>query len=439
MRWLALLILFDLQNVVARFRRPILCHPWLPRSADFTILVPIYGDPRYLANLDFLRAYQENVLIAVNVDSERMEAFAWSLESSGWRVHRAQCRSTPTGVPEICLSALKGGQITTTYVVRLDGDSYFADDVGRAITAVAREDADLCSVKIRVAEPRRLVEQMQSVEYDISMLSRHYRPWLTSGACMIGKTTVLRHILTHHSRWFPGEDLETGRVGKYFRFRIHHCDCVVYTCAPRTWRQWFRQRRSWWSGNFRDTFQNLDINLRYTIWVLYYLGLVWVLLSGKIVSVVLEYRYIPLLIVAYTAVTYLANWQVRSRWMILFPYYALAQVLVMPVMGALYYLRLCAKSRRSGRYRITRRTRPVPATPLEAEDALARGNFERAHALFTQLGAPKALIARLRLVERARSESRDASVLELEQALLEWRSIARPAVASCRPREVART
>jgi hypothetical protein len=125
--------------------------------------------------------------------------------------------------------------------------------------------------------------------------------------------------------------------------------------------------------------------------------------------------------------------------MILFPYYALAQVLVMPVMGALYYLRLCAKSRRSGRYRITRRTRPVPATPLEAEDALARGNFERAHALFTQLGAPKALIARLRLVERARSESRDASVLELEQALLEWRSIARPAVASCRPREVART
>ena len=45
------------------------------------------------------------------------------------------------------------------------------------------------------------------------------------------------------------------------------------------------------------------------------------------------------------------NWPVRSRWMILFPYYSLLQVLLMPIPGAFWCLKYMLVNRTSGRYK----------------------------------------------------------------------------------------
>ena len=342
------LLLFDAQNLLSRCRRVL--RPSSARSDDFTVLLPIYGDARYFANVEYALSLRPNVVLVVNATTAPMRAFADAQEADGWRVHRTHLEQPSP--PAMILDALESDLVTTTYVVRMDADSYADQDLGRAIAAAAAADADLCSVKVVAANSDRLIERLQAVEYEMAMLARHVRPWLTSGGCMFGKTTVLRRILRLHSLWFYGEDMETGIVAKRLRLRVLHVDFRVYTTVPSTLGAWLKQRRGWWAGSFRQAFVNVDHMVRYPTWLAYNLGLIWLLLAGKLGTIAETVALLPWIILIYTGVTAAANWQVRSRWMIVYPYYALAQVLLLPLVGAVYYAYLATKTRRAGRYRI---------------------------------------------------------------------------------------
>ena len=346
----ALFLLFDEQNLLARWR--CVLRPANEGTADFTVVLPVYGHPRYFANAAYLEPMKDHVLLVVDTTCEVMRSFADSLENAGWRVHRTQLeRPSP---PEMLLAALEAGAVTTTYRVRMDADSYARDDVARAVAAAAAADADLCSVKVVVANRRRTIERLRALEYEMAMLGRHVRPWLTSGGCMLGKTSAILRILRTHSLWFYGEDVETGVVAKRLRMRVCHVDFRVYTEVPETLPAWFRQRCGWWAGNFRQAFVNADHMLRHPSWLVYNTGLIWLLLAGKGDALAHATTLLPMIIVVYTVVTCIANWQVRSRWMILYPYYALLQVLLLPLVGAAYYVYLALRTRRGGRYRIPR-------------------------------------------------------------------------------------
>jgi len=80
-------------------------------------------------------------------------------------------------------------------------------------------------------------------------------------------------------------------------------------------------------------------------------------------SSLLPYQ-LPLLLVTYVIVTFVSNFQVRSRWMLVFPIYALAQSLVMPVVGAVHYFVLAREQKRLGRYQFRYR-RGTPPGVLE--------------------------------------------------------------------------
>jgi Glycosyl transferase family group 2 len=339
--------LLDGQNLMAPFRRVI--EPTDECSNDFTIMVPLYGHPWYLRNEHYLERYKPNVLLVINTISTLMAEFADGKEREGWRVARVPVgdRHSPA---QMIIEGLKS--VTTAYTIRMDGDTETAVHPGCAVAAMAADGADLCSVKVVPTSRRTLAEQMQGVEYDIAMLGRHNRPWLTSGACMIGKTPSYRQIMERHSLYFYGEDVETGRIAKYLGMRVEHIDFLVYTEVPTTFRALFQQRRGWWCGAFRTTVINADKNLRFPLWSLYYLVLVWALLAGKVSAVFTEATVLPTLILAYTALTVIANWPVRSRWMLVFPFYALAQAVVMPAFGLARYLTLLRTTRAHGRYRV---------------------------------------------------------------------------------------
>jgi cellulose synthase/poly-beta-1,6-N-acetylglucosamine synthase-like glycosyltransferase len=347
------LFLFDFQNLIAWWRGRIL-PPNVCRSTDFTIIVPLYGHPRYFDDRSSLRRYQSNILISIDVSRLIMVVFADVLEREGWRVHRTTI--TKPCAPKLIADALS--HVNTTYVLRMDGDTRPVDDVERFVAAMEHARADLCSTKVYVASPATEAQRFQALEYRMAMLARHFRPWLTSGACYMARTSALRRILDTHSMWPPGEDMETGRIAHAFKMRIHHLDLRVETQAPQTWRGLFKQRRLWWTGNFRHSIVNLDRNaMHFPIWSLYYVGLVWIGLYFKWHSIIEHLHPLALikalawLFAVYALITVIANWQVRSWRMLVYPPYALAQAMLMPMVGSVYYWLIVRRAGGFGRYR----------------------------------------------------------------------------------------
>jgi hypothetical protein len=342
------LLAFDMQNAGARRRRVV--KPGLASSSDYTIVVPLYGDPRHFANRARLAPFRRNTLLVVATTSDLMREFADFLVSDGWRVHRV---GENLRVPGLVARGLDS--VTTAWTIRLDGDTTFVEHPGQIVAAAAAGDADVCSVKILPSRMRSLVEKMQAVEYATSMLSRHHRPWLTSGACIVARTRAFRDVLALHSQWFVGEDIETGAIARRLRLRVAHIDATVVTDVPPTIRALVHQRRLWWAGSVRQTWLNADHAWDDPLAFVYSALLVWMLWLGKASALHATWRLLPLIVVAYTGVTLLSNWSVRSRWMILYPYYALAQSLLMPVPGIVEYVRIALRERSLGRYRMPHR------------------------------------------------------------------------------------
>jgi cellulose synthase/poly-beta-1,6-N-acetylglucosamine synthase-like glycosyltransferase len=336
--------------------------PHFERSSDYTIVVPLYGHPRYFADRDHLRREQANVLVALDPRGPGMRALARELETEGWRVALA----TPDEPSPPTLIAAVLDQVDTRYLVRMDADTRCLEDIGRYVAAMERAGADVASTKVEVAEAHGIARRFQQLEYRMAMLSRHYRPWLTSGACTVATTAAWRAIFAFHSMWSPGEDIETGRVAFALKLRVRHLDLSVETEAPASWRALFRQRRLWWAGNFRHTIVNFDKNaVQLPVWSFYYLGLVWLgvyfkwdSLIGYLQPFVLLQALFALFVV-YALVTIVANWQVRSWGMLVYPPYALLQAILMPTVGSVYYVKLARSYGRLGRYRVGYRRRAL--------------------------------------------------------------------------------
>ena len=343
------LVAFDFQNLLSWWGGRTI-KPGRQASQDFTIVVPVFGHPRYFDG-ERLRRYRPKVLVAMEISPPMMAVFADELEAEGWNVVRLE-------MPEPNPAALIAGAlpaVATKFVFRLDADTVIGDDVAAAVAAADMAGADLCSIKCAVDNRTNVVTKLQALEYRMAMLCRHFRPWLTSGACFLARTEALREIMARHSAWTPGEDIETGRTALALRMRIRHLEMVVRTDAPDSWGALVRQRRLWWAGTFRHWWINVDRNLLHLpVLTSYYLVAIWASLYFKwwtMLSPAAVVSSLPVVYVAYLFVTVTSNLQVLSPWMIFFPFYALAQVLVMPPLGALKYIELARRRRRVGRYR----------------------------------------------------------------------------------------
>ncbi|HEY5660969.1 MAG TPA: glycosyltransferase family 2 protein [Gaiellaceae bacterium] len=343
------LVAFDFQNLLS-WSGGRTIKPGRQESQDFTIVVPVFGHPRYWHEEGLLR-YRHKVLVAMEITPPEMAELADELVAAGWNVERLVMDDPdPASLVAAALPA-----VVTKYVFRLDADTLIGDDVPAAVAAAEMVGADLCSIKCAVANRTNVVTRLQALEYRMAMLCRHFRPWLTSGACFLARTEALRHIMARHSKWTPGEDIETGRTALALRMRVRHLDMAVYTDAPDTWQALVRQRRLWWAGAFRHWWINLDRNLLHlpvltsyylvAIWLSWYVK-VWTMLSPAAVVATLPRVYL-----AYLFATVISNLQVISPWMIVFPFYSLAQVIVMPPLGVVKYVQVARRRRRLGRYR----------------------------------------------------------------------------------------
>jgi hypothetical protein len=351
------LVAFDFQNLLSWWGGRTI-KPGRQTSQDFTIVVPVFGHPRYFDGERLLR-YRHRVLIAMEISAPLMAGLADELEADGWHVQRLEV--TDPNPAALIAAALPA--VATKFTFRLDSDTVVGDDVAAAVAAADMAGADLCSIKCAVLNRTNVVTKLQALEYRMAMLCRHFRPWLTSGACFLARTDALREIMARHSAWTPGEDIETGRTALALRMRIRHLDMVVHTDAPDSWRALVQQRQLWWAGTFRHWWINLDRNLLHLpVLTTYYLVAIWASLYFKWWTMLHPAAFIsslPVVYAAYLFVTATSNLQVLSPWMIVFPFYALAQVIFMPVLGVVKYAELARRRRRLGRYRFGYRRNEV--------------------------------------------------------------------------------
>ena len=142
----ALLVAFDFQNLLSWWRGRTISlgdeECW-----DFTVIVPVFGHPRYFGPeyRRSLERYRWNVVVALEVTAPLMGEFADELERGGWRVRRLRLADpNPGALVREALASVR----TTTYALRLDADTRVDDRLPRAVMAVARSGADICSVKV---------------------------------------------------------------------------------------------------------------------------------------------------------------------------------------------------------------------------------------------------------------------------------------------------
>ena len=378
-----ILSLLDLQNIRGQVRKPIPLGR--DRLEDYTILIPLFGSPDALTNTDYLKSQREHVLVCVpESNSREMEWMLAKLEREGIRVARLKASQRALSKKwEILKHALAepldyhdtvlpeaSDLVSTSYVVFLDADSVPQDDLALACGAMARSELDLASVKVYPNRSRTIMEKLQGVEYDIAMLSRNYRPWLTSGACMIARTEVMRVMMAKHSLYYYGGDVEIGMIAMNMKARIGHLDFRVLTDVPPTFLKWARQRIGWWAGSFRGAVTNADKNLHSPVWLLYNLIVVWVLLPVKILILVEWPLTVLLALGLYIPITFVGNWKVRSRWMLAYPVYALVQLFAISPAGIWEYFSYAWKTRNLGRMR--------PLAPVELRTRRRRAESRQA-------------------------------------------------------------
>jgi hypothetical protein len=70
---LAVLVSLDMQNLASRWARVVSLGE--ETSSDYTLIVPIFGDPKYFRNGEYLGRFRDRTLLAVNVDSPKMRRF----------------------------------------------------------------------------------------------------------------------------------------------------------------------------------------------------------------------------------------------------------------------------------------------------------------------------------------------------------------------------
>jgi hypothetical protein len=381
--WMAI---FDLQILYSNIKKPFKCTEEM--LDDYTIIVPVFNKPSYLQNLAYLRRYRDRVIIAsVSDQSMEMEYFLAGLRKEGFRVsildlHSSAAVSTRSSQPDPttyyslmkhplelgvydALRRISVEYVRTKYVCFLDGDSIPEGDFGKPCAVLEKEGLDVASVKVLPSSKSNLIERMQWIEYSIAMRSRHYYPWLTSGASCIVRTSVLKEIMRNHSLYFLGGDIEIGILARLTGKKIANIDFTVFTDVPSTFTKWFRQRIDWFCGAFRLSIINFDKHLRQPIFLAYMAGLVFLVLPLKLFGILMAWWIVPLVMLLYIPITF-ANWQVRDRYMFLFPLYGGFQSLVLPPLGFLRYLQLLIRYKKVGRISQNRYHKQ-------------KGNSERAH------------------------------------------------------------
>ena len=352
-------------------------HGQLIPSRDFTILVPIFGNIKYLKNTQVLRRYPGQVILCTttressefNARLERVarrynfrifrsdvpRASATS-RANPWSLFRKTLEHKPIVTGRDLGEAARDeiirdsfSAVTTAYCIFVDGDTVAKDNLSLLTGLMVEQGYDLASVRVLASKTGTLMEKLQSVEYAVAMDSRRIYPWLTSGAAMIARTNVIKQVMAHHSLFFSGGDIEIGKLASVLHRKVGHLDFVFLTDVPSTFKAWFKQRMAWCGGAFRHAIVNIfRHSWRYPFFFFYATIVVYGLMPMRLYEAIKYPLILPEVIVLYWIIIFLFHRRDWQWFYWLFPLYALLQVMIIVPLGIYTYLRMAYSQRNVG-------------------------------------------------------------------------------------------
>ena len=333
-------------------------------NAQFEVLVPIYGDTRYLTNLDYLRQYGRGVILCTTSGETAQfhSALKGIAAAHGFRIFVSDYSAPPskgrrrtggTVRDRIIRDALQQ-IVAADYVVCLDADTTSARPLGELVNELSQRGDDIASIELVPQSAGRGLVQLQRHEYRLAMRLRYLMPWLLSGACHVGKASALRRVMEQHSLFFQGNDVETGVIGERLGYRMTHIPFAVQTEVPSTWSSWWRQRLAWAGGEFRL----YVVNIRFGRWHPYFWIYGTVFLFAFFFlrwAAILQPGWSLLAAgLLYFGMVYAVHWKHRNRWLLLMPFYTLVTSLILLPLGVGWYFAMSIPERNFGLIRFRR-------------------------------------------------------------------------------------
>lgn len=259
---------------------------------ELTVLIPAYNEAGYIGEtLDsFLAADYPPAKLDIVViddgstDATREEARAYA--ASGVTVLTKENGGKHSAL-NYGLSRTEGPLVLT-----VDADSVIAPDAIREIvrSLEANPDAGAIAGNVKVSNRGKAITDLQALEYilGINTFRRVFD--------LLGVVTVVPGCLG----LFKRDGIET--IGRYSSdtltedfdltiellkrgFKIHHSNAVVYTEAPDTWKNLYRQRIRWFRGNLQTVIKHGRIFVFPEFGMLHRVGAPYLLFSMSVIPV----------------------------------------------------------------------------------------------------------------------------------------------------------
>lgn len=345
---------------------------------DFSVLVPIYGNIKYLENIRYLARYGQRVILCTTTGEspEFDESLDKIASKHGFRVFRAPAENSAGGGKRATGGTTRDTVIravlptvTSTYVVCIDADTTTSRPLKFLVGAIHSRGLDLASIRLVPSNRNEsLLTRFQAHEYRLAMKLRVIAPWLVSGACHAGRTQVLREVMNTHSLFFQGNDVETGILAEAKGYRVGHVPFEVPTKVPRTFKDWWRQHLAWAGGEFRLFIVNAHLGFRHPWFWFYGLVITFAMVPLRLLALgEQEIGPIGLVIVFYLLLTGYLHWADRDYALLLMPLYAGFISVVLVPLGAISYISMARRGRNAGFIRLNR-TPPPELIPADLDD-----------------------------------------------------------------------
>jgi cellulose synthase/poly-beta-1,6-N-acetylglucosamine synthase-like glycosyltransferase len=342
------------------------------RSADYTLIVPIYGNIRYLENAEYLSQYGRRVLLVTSSGESPVfyEALSAIADRYGFRVHVSPKPDHATdgkprrqigGTLRDTIVRSAHSAISSKYVVCIDADTVTKVSIDYLVGAVEAANLDVASVRLTIANPETLLGRLQAHEYAMAMRMRRIMPWLLSGGCHVLRREVHLDLMLRHSLFFQGNDVELGLLAKARGYKVGHVAFDVPTTVPANLRSWVNQRKAWGGGEFRLMVVNVHMSIKHP-WLYLYGALIVILLLPLRWYYLLHPTWPLLAALGFYSLALIAiNWRRRDWALLVYPFYSLVYTLLMVPIGIVTYFRMAIKHRNFG---IIRPNRKVPVGDL---------------------------------------------------------------------------
>jgi cellulose synthase/poly-beta-1,6-N-acetylglucosamine synthase-like glycosyltransferase len=266
-----LLVLLE-GNGEAKSRKKLREYPFV------TIAVPAYNEEDNIEEtLDSIFAldYPKEKLSIIVVDDgskDKTYELAKKYAEAARRKHKPKSFLVLTQKNQGKFMALNNAikHTTTEFFAVLDADSIPKPDALKKLMSCFEEDVAAVSPVLKVYKPRNHWQKMQWFEYSVNhfyrgLIARLNAMHVTPGPLSVYRSEVIKKLGGFREA-HKVEDMEIAIRIQKKNYRIMQCDdAFVYTKAPSSLREWYRQRHRWNYGTLKNVidYRSMMFNRKY--------------------------------------------------------------------------------------------------------------------------------------------------------------------------------